>query len=74
MAVYPNPSKGTINVVIDNAAKGVIEVRTVLGQLIKTTAITGPTTQVKLEVQAGIYFVQITLEGSKSETKRVVIQ
>jgi hypothetical protein len=61
-------------VVIDNAAKGVIEVRTVLGQLIKTTAITGPTTQVKLEVQAGIYFVQITLEGSKSETKRVVIQ
>ena len=74
MAVYPNPSKGTINVVIDNAAKGVIEVRTVLGQLIKTTAITGPTTQVELEVQAGIYFVQITLEGSKSETKRVVIQ
>ena len=74
VAIYPNPSSGSMNVILNEAIDGVIEVRDVQGRLIQSTIVTGQTTQIELDVESGTYFIQITKDGLKSKTKSVVIQ
>ena len=72
--VNPNPSTGTINVVANQVLSGTIEVRDLQGKLILSTAVTGQSTQINLNVLSGMYFVQVINNEIKSEIKRVVIQ
>ena len=74
VAIYPNPSSGSMNVILNEAIDGVIEVRDVQGRLIQSTSVTGQTTQIELDVESGTYFIQIMKDGLKSKTKSVVIQ
>ena len=72
--VYPNPTTGELNVLLDSAIDGVIEVRDVQGKLIHNAKVTGQTVTMNINALAGMYFVSIINDGIKSETKRIIIQ
>ena len=72
--VYPNPTTGELNVLLDAAIDGVIEVRDVQGKLIHNAKVTGQTVTMNINALAGMYFVSIINDGIKSETKRIIIQ
>ena len=72
--IYPNPTDGHLNVFVNSAIEGTVEVRDVQGKLIKNQDINGQTTSMNLNAEAGIYFVTLVSGGMKSETKRVVIK
>lgn len=71
--VYPNPSSGEINIFVDNAIDGIVEVRDIQGKLITDETIVGQTTSINVNVESGMYFVNIFSNGVKSETKRLII-
>ena len=72
--VYPNPTTGELNIFVDAAIDGVVEVRDIQGKLIHTTNVTGQSVSMNINALAGMYFVSIINDGIKSETKRIIIQ
>ena len=55
-SIYPNPSKGLINIILDNKHTK-IYVYNVYGQIINTT--TPVSKNIKLQLQKGMYFIQV---------------
>lgn len=74
MSIYPNPSNGNVNVILEDAVDGLIEVRDVQGKLIQSINVAGQTTQIELNVESGVYFVQVIKDGLKSKARSIVIQ
>jgi hypothetical protein len=72
--IYPNPSTGVFNVVMNSATDGSVEVRDLNGKLISSQAFNGQATTIELDVQSGMYFVQVVQGDVKSEIQRVIIE
>ncbi|MNF39826.1 hypothetical protein D3C84_208190 [compost metagenome] len=71
--MYPNPSKGTLNILSDT--DGDFKIVNQLGQTVKTFKVTNSTTNmIDLEyLNNGIYFIQGT-NGTKITTGKLVIK
>ncbi len=69
--VYPNPTRGTINVSGVNQ-NGLVEVFNISGAKLYVKEIQGET-QLNLPMASGIYFATITSEG-KSAIKKIILQ
>ncbi len=72
--VYPNPSAGSFNVHVANQVEGIVEVSDVNGKIIATQSIDGYSAQLDLDVQSGIYFVNIVSGETRSETYKLTIK
>ena len=73
-SIYPNPVNDILNIRTGNATIENIQIIDLTGRLVKTIIPVSNQTQVNVaEFNAGIYFVQITVNG-KVETHRLVIQ
>ncbi|NOQ70400.1 MAG: T9SS type A sorting domain-containing protein [Crocinitomix sp.] len=59
ITVYPNPSKGNINIVTNALSNGTIEIRNTIGELIYTSTFNGNNEIVDLETANGLYFVSV---------------
>ncbi len=80
VTVYPNPSKGLVNIDIETEGKRYdgIKIFTISGQELAfdKTLITNngtTTTQIIPKIEAGIYFAQITLDGQFIIKKFIII-
>lgn len=73
--VYPNPNNGQFTVQLTNPNKNsVLEVCNLLGEKVYSQQIISSQTQLNLNVNAGIYFVNVTdIDGGRS-TQKIVIQ
>jgi serine protease AprX len=73
-SVFPNPTANKVNVKITDKsyAAQTIELRNVLGALLKTVAITSEETSIDLSSYAnGVYFIKVNTKGGSS-TQRIV--
>ena len=74
LRVYPNPSKGNFNIdlgsTVENAQIAVMDIN---GRIVYENVITTSTTQVDLSnVEKGVYFLQITVNGERTNRKLIV--
>ncbi|MFK7787792.1 MAG: T9SS type A sorting domain-containing protein [Crocinitomicaceae bacterium] len=74
LEIYPNPSAGSVNVILSSEINGNIEVRDSQGKLMTKTEVTGQSTHLDLNVATGTYFVQLVTDGFNSEVKSIVVQ
>lgn len=74
LEIYPNPSAGSLNVVLGSEIDANIEILDANGKLIQQKKVTGESTQIHLDVPSGTYFVQVVKDGLTSEMKSIVIQ
>ena len=72
--VYPNPSSGSFNVHVANQVEGIVEVSDVNGKIIATQSIDGHSAQLNLDVEPGMYFVNIVSGETRSETYKLTIK
>ena len=74
LGVYPNPAGSQVTVDIQNATQGaVISLRNMLGQTLLSQPVTTSTTTLNLQpYAAGIYFVEVTANGSTGVRKLVI--
>lgn len=72
--VYPNPNAGSFIVHKGTLIEGIIEVRDVNGKLLKEIGIDGNSSEVKLDVESGIYFVSISTEKGRSSVKKIYVK
>jgi len=68
VAIYPNPTNGTINIEAANFAK--VEVYNTIGQLVETKTV--PTFDVS-SYNTGVYFFKVYDNDNNSVTKRVMV-
>jgi len=78
LSVYPNPSNGNINIVASALSYGTLqaEIYTLSGQRIYSSLLehnNSETIEMKLNLNAGIYFLQIN-DGSQLHYKKIVIE
>jgi len=73
-SIYPNPTAGELNISVGSAIEGVVEIRDLQGKLKQTAAISGQEMSMHIEAASGMYFVSIVSNGTRSETKRIVIK
>ena len=74
--VYPVPATGVLTVEADAALEGIILLRDLQGQTIKTFPVSDPTEPVQLlvdDVETGLYVLTVTVAG-KPITQKVLIQ
>jgi hypothetical protein len=70
--IYPNPNKGTFTINVQEPKKDIaISIYNVLGEHVKTLSTNSLTSQytVDLDVANGVYLVQVTNGGMKSNHK-----
>ncbi|XOV67564.1 MAG: T9SS type A sorting domain-containing protein [Fluviicola sp.] len=72
--VYPNPNNGSFIVQTDYLVEGVIQVRDVNGKLMEEFETKGTSSQLNLQVEAGIYFVSISTEKGSSSIKKICVK
>jgi len=72
LSVFPNPSSGTFTVYNSKAGDYELEVYNSLGEMVLRQTKNGVQEIVKLDVPAGIYFLNIKYENSISTSKLVV--
>jgi len=78
LSIFPNPSKGMVNIKLDNSASGdyTISVKNVVGQVVYANTYTsnGSLDEVlNLEsADAGVYFINIS-NGSSEVSKKIII-
>jgi hypothetical protein len=78
MSVYPNPSSGYVNVIMNSADQNIkVQVMNVLGNLVFERSYVSDEKifQTRIDMQgepAGIYFIRIT-DGQKEYVKKIVI-
>lgn len=75
VAVYPNPTKGTLNILLkDENAKYELSILNVQGKIVYSSSISAGKTQLNLQtLPKGIYVVK--LENNKfSETQKLIVQ
>jgi hypothetical protein len=68
--IYPNPSNGTVNVIVSE--NSVIKLMDVLGKVIDTYTVNGNSV-LNFTQAAGLYFLQVESNG-KTSTHKVVIK
>ena len=68
--IYPNPSNGTVNVVVSE--NSVIKLTDVLGKVIDTYTVNGNSVLSFTQQAAGLYFLQVESNGKKSVHKVVI--
>lgn len=72
--VYPNPSTGNVSIFVENETNGTIEVRDLNGRLVSTKSISGHAASIEMNVEAGMYFVSLVINGKRTNSKQLVIQ
>ncbi len=70
--LYPNPSNGTVNIVIDDGDRTTMTVYSAEGKLVKQEFITGSKSVVTLNVPNGLYTVIFDRDGLR-DVKRLII-
>jgi Secretion system C-terminal sorting domain len=73
--LFPNPTKGILNLKVGNAAKNVsVEFVNLVGQTVYTSKVAIGTTKLDLtSLNAGVYFANINVDGVKT-TKKIVVE
>ncbi|UKN01186.1 T9SS type A sorting domain-containing protein [Paracrocinitomix mangrovi] len=73
--IYPNPSKGQFTIELPNSLteSTAIRVLSVDGKVVYSTFANSNKTEIKLDVEPGLYLVELN-DGSKSEVIRLVIE
>lgn len=64
ISVYPNPSKGNINIVTNSLSNGKIEIRNTIGELIYSSTFNGNSETIDIETANGLYFISVYDEES----------
>ncbi len=75
-AIYPNPSHGEVNIVLNGKeGEGNLMIVNVLGSVVKSISVNaGETRQIDTnDLAAGYYFVKVKI-GDKTDTKRLMVQ
>ena len=63
--LYPNPTAGNVNITLEEASSVKIVVRNQLGQTVAQEEFKGsPSISLKLDVPAGLYFLQLDINGN----------
>ncbi|MFT5822238.1 MAG: hypothetical protein ACI8ZM_003494 [Crocinitomix sp.] len=74
ISVYPNPSKGNINIVTNTMSNGKIEIRNTIGELVYSSTFNGNSETIDIETADGLYFVSVYDEESNLiGTEKVMI-
>lgn len=75
ITIYPNPAKDVINVILDKSMKYVnCTLLNVNGQIVKNSQVNGNVINIDLDnVNKGLYFLNITIEG-KQIVRKVVVE
>ncbi|MDX2173381.1 MAG: SBBP repeat-containing protein [Bacteroidota bacterium] len=72
VSIFPNPTSGMLNVVLPNSITE-IKITNTLGQIVQTTNILNPTTQLNIQnFPAGIYFLQVFDKGNLIATQKII--
>lgn len=76
IAVYPNPTSGTIQLNIDNLSftKGEMAAFNVLGENVFQTEINHPISEIHLNLPEGIYFYQVRNQTQVIGTGKLIIR
>jgi hypothetical protein len=73
--IYPNPAYGNLFIKLDGANNGIAKFYNIQGQLIKTVELQNKVNQLSLNIEKGIYFVNILREdGISLSTERLIIR
>ncbi|MCT4624800.1 MAG: T9SS type A sorting domain-containing protein [Schleiferiaceae bacterium] len=75
-AVFPNPAKDFVKVRMNNVNEGQFQIVNVIGQTVKTADIYNATSELNIDVtdlESGVYFYSLIVQGQAVETKRLVI-
>lgn len=78
LSIYPNPSftGNAVNIDVSNYKtkdKMELNIYNAVGELVKTISVTSSTVQLNGSLQAGIYFCNLIVNGTKVQTKKLVI-
>lgn len=71
LSIYPNPA--TNNVTISGQNLDMVAIYNVAGQLVRTEKLNGMTTNIEMNVEAGVYFFNVVDNNGNSNIQRVVI-
>lgn len=72
-SLYPNPSQGMFTIEIPNLTSGMsVQVMDVYGKLVYSSPIDSSEMKIDLNESAGLYFVTVLGNGSKSTTKLIL--
>ena len=67
ISIYPNPSRGEVNISLGEITNATVEVYNAYGQLIFIeSGINKPNIELKLNAAAGIYVIRVKAEGSEA--------
>jgi hypothetical protein len=73
VSIYPNPVVGDINVVFENSGKYSIRLLDVTGKVILSTEVNAAQTVIGSDdLNAGVYFIQITDNDNNTVTRKIV--
>jgi hypothetical protein len=73
VAIYPNPVVGDINIVFENSGQYNIRLLDVTGKVILSTDVNAAQTVIGSDnLNAGVYFIQITDNDNNTVTKKIV--
>ena len=67
--LYPNPTKGIVNIEMKNTATASLKIYDLNGKLQRTQTVNGYTQMDIRELPNGLYFLQITMDGQVYQTK-----
>lgn len=72
--VYPNPTKGTVNIELLNVQETLITVYSISGQKVHEQSVSSKNTSINLSTLSnGVYFMRLE-NATSSETKKIIIQ
>ena len=73
-SVYPNPSNNLVNIQFKNETDGMIYIKNIAGQVVKTVKVNGLNNNISTqELSAGTYLITWMSKG-KTSTSKLVIQ
>lgn len=72
LQIFPNPTNGILNVISTGSVTH-IQITNTLGQIVQTTNILNPTTQINISsLSNGIYFLQVFNAGKLLGTSKII--
>ena len=71
-SVYPNPSKGLVNIDLNEPGDYVVQINDVVGKLVSEKTITSNTTLNLSTLDKGIYFVNVSNDETNNITKVII--
>mgnify|MGYP003920206843 FL=1 len=74
VAVFPNPTRGFVNIATNNQEKANVEIVALNGKVLQTTMLENGAGQINLQdLKAGLYLVRIT-QNSNISVSRIIVQ